>query len=475
MKKSGHKQSIGGRVIIMMAIIGVFLFLFCLANLAAFGVIRGYNATLQDNATLYQQAIEAGDADGALEAQEMMNWALTKNNTKISGTYIFDIILVVFSLASIVVMIMVCFRTIAKPAKNADRDMAEIIEKLQNNHGDLTSRLTIHTDDELGGLISGVNTFMDLLQDLMQKLQSEALRMNESVGTVTGRVDESNRNAMSVSAAAQELAASMEEISSTLNTMSTHSSEILEEIRSMTDDAQGGADEMDTIKVQAGEMKLSAETSKQEAIEIFENIGSSLKEAVDDSRSVDQINELTGNILDIASQTNLLALNASIEAARAGEAGKGFAVVAEEIRVLADNSRDTANDIQNISNQVTEAVERLAGNASKMLDFINANVIRDYDCLVDVATHYQEDCDRMSRLLSDLSGTSQRLVGVMDTMDRGIDDIATIVTDSTNGVVAVAEDTSSLVAAISQIQEETTDNQNISQELQNEVSRFEKL
>lgn len=103
----------------------------------------------------------------------------------------------------------------------------------------------------------------------------------------------------------------------------------------------------------------------------------------------EKINELTNNILNIASQTNLLALNASIEAARAGEAGRGFAVVADEIRNLAENSRDTANDIQNISVLVTEAVRVLSENAEEMLKFVGTDVIKDYDGFVDVVNQYQ--------------------------------------------------------------------------------------
>ena len=131
---------------------------------------------------------------------------------------------------------------------------------------------------------------------------------------------------------------------------------------------------------------------------------------MEERKNVDKINELTGNILDIASQTNLLALNASIEAARAGEAGKGFAVVADEIRNLADNSRDTANDIQNISNMVTGAVDALAGNAEKMIQFISEHVMKDYDGFVDVADQYQNDADEMNLILMDFANKSGGMV-----------------------------------------------------------------
>ncbi len=96
-----------------------------------------------------------------------------------------------------------------------------------------------------------------------------------------------------------------------------------------------------------------------------------LSEAIEKSKSVEKINVLSEAILKITEQTNLLALNAAIEAARAGEAGKGFSVVAEEIRKLAEESNNTANEIQEITKIVVNAVENLANNSNKILTFID--------------------------------------------------------------------------------------------------------
>ena len=193
------------------------------------------------------------------------------------------------------------------------------------------------------------------------------------------------------------------------------------------------------------------------------------------SRNVNKINELTGNILNIASQTNLLALNASIEAARAGEAGRGFAVVADEIRVLAENSSKTANDIQDISNIVTDAVARLTQNSRNMLDFVESDVIKDYDSFVDIVNQYQEDAELMSNIIGNFVEQTGNINQTMQGMNAGIVDVSTTVGESARAVSSVAEDAIVLVEAMSQIQDATEESQKISEELQNEVQKFERV
>ena len=267
----------------------------------------------------------------------------------------------------------------------------------------------------------------------------------------------------------------MEEVSVTLEQLFHNSEEILEKVRVMDQSAQTGSENMMKIRTRARELKAEAEKSKSGTIEVFHEVGNSLEQAVGDSKSVEQINALTGNILEIASQTNLLALNASIEAARAGEAGRGFAVVAEEIRVLADNSRETASSIQKISELVTAAVNRLASEASKMLEFVNADVVRDYDKFVDIIVQYEQDAVEMNSILTDFAGQVASMTDTIGIMNQGIGDISTTVDESAKAVSGIAEDASQLVNSISLIQEQTENNRAISNNLENEVNRFEKV
>lgn len=393
----------------------------------------------------------------------------------ISRTCNLSVVFVVLFLVAIVVVVAIVIVTIAKPAKKSGILLGQIVEKIESGEGDLTERILVKTKDEIGQMSEGINSFLDQLQGVMRKLKQESERMMISVETVRGQINDSNENASSVSAAMEEMSASMEEMSATLGQLATGSDDVLREINTITSEVNGGVQLVLDIKKRAQDMHQSTVESKESAGQIIVDIRKTLETAVEESRSVEQINELTGEILNITSQTNLLALNASIEAARAGEAGKGFAVVADEIRILADNSRDTANNIQSISNQVTKAVEKLAQNAEGMLRFIDEKVIKDYDGFVEVVEQYEKDADSVNDILSQFAGNTNDINDTIQSMNTGINDIATAVDESAKAIVSVAENAVSLVNAISQIQQETENNQEISLQLSNEVNRFKKV
>ena len=163
-----------------------------------------------------------------------------------------------------------------------------------------------------------------------------------------------------------------------------------------------------------------------------------LNEAIEGSHSVDQVNLLTHDILEIASKTNLIALNAAVEAARAGEAGRGFAVVAEEIRQLAASSSETANHIQEVNNTVTHAV------------------------------YIRQTMDSFNTSTRGLKSSMTEIVNAIETITTAIDEGAA-------GISSVADSTQHLVTDMTEITNRMDTNHKVAAELEKETITFANL
>ena len=400
---------------------------------------------------------------------------MKRSSTQIFGTKIFNYIAVTVYIVILALTVLSVALTIVKPARESGRALRAITDKLNAGEGDLTERVPVKSKDEIGQMAAGINNFMDQLQKIMQELKTESGNMAQSVQVITSQVAESNESASNVSAATEEMAASMEEISATLGQLSTGSTNVLSEIQSVDTSVKDGVSLVQDIKDRATKMHRSTVEGKEKASKTIMQIRTTLQAALEDSRSAQKINEMTQEILSITSQTNLLSLNASIEAARAGEAGRGFAVVADEIRGLADSSAEAANNIQSISALVTEAVEKLAKNAEEMLQFVDQEIMKDYDNFVEVVQQYKQDADSVDEILNGVARNTADVSETMNGMNTGINDISTAVEENAKGITNVADSAVTLVEAMAEIQKETENNQQISDKLNSEVSRFKRV
>ena len=428
------------------------------------GLMRDIVTTLQGYQTEFATLLASSAAEsaqyGVKSVQFIQNMALGLN---------------VLIIAVEAILILMIAKSIIGPIKKATNHLNEIVAGIQRGEGNLTERLTVKGKDEIAQLSSGINSFIEQLQGIMLKLRSGSEGMNLQVASINSNIATSEGNASDVSATMQEMSASMEEISATLDAIASGSRDMMDAVHGMKDLAKEGVDVTDEIKGKAQGIREDALLSKENTIRMIDENKRTLETAVENSRSVDKINELTNEILGISNQTNLLALNASIEAARAGEAGRGFAVVADEIRDLAERSKDTANNIQQISALVTEAVEELAQNASGMLEFIDGTVLADYDKLVDVANQYYADADQLDGMMDVIDNKSGELEENIANINEGIDGINTAVEESAQGVTMVADNTSQLVDMLGNIRIDAESNKEISDELSSEVQMFKHI
>ena len=430
---------------------------------------------LVDN--IYSVVAEAQGYSEAFEEllDDKVAEAVNRSNVQIQGTEIFNYVAVALYIIIGVITVVIVAAKIVRPARASGAALQSITSKLNGGEGDLTERVPVRSKDEVGQMATGINSFMEQLQSIMRELKTESENMEHSAQVITNQLIESNESASNVSAATEQMAASMEEISATLGQLSSNSTSVLSEIHSVNTSVHDGAGLVQDIKDRAATMHKSTIEGKENISKIVSQIHTELQKALEESRSAQKINEMTQDILNITGQTNLLSLNASIEAARAGEAGRGFAVVADEIRDLADSSAEAANNIQSISALVTNAVEKLAGHAERMLQFIDEEIMKDYDNFVGIVEQYKQDADSVDEIFKEVASNTTDISVTMDGMNTGINDISTAVEENAKGITNVADSAVSLVEALADIQNETERNQQISQRLSTEVNRFKKV
>ena len=431
--------------------------------------------TLMGNFTSLISAVEQAQTEFEEVLSSLVGEAVRRSSVQISGTIIFNYAALALYVIVIAVTVVIVSVTVVRPARESGKVLRDIISKVDASQGDLTERVPVKSKDEVGQMAQGINNFISRLQSIMRDLKTESTNMDQSSQVITDQVAESNESAGNVSAATEEMAASMQEISATLGQLSDGSTNVLNEIQSMEDSVQNGVSLVQDIKGRATEMHRSTIQGKEKTGKTIMQIRETLQVALEESRSVQKINEMTQEILSITSQTNLLSLNASIEAARAGEAGRGFAVVAGEIRGLADSSAEAANNIQTISALVTDAVEKLARNAEEMLQFVDEEIMKDYDNFVDVVEQYKQDADSVDVILGGVAANTSDISQTMEAMNTGINDISTAVEENAKGITNVADSAVTLVEAMSEIQKETEHTRQISEKLSEEVNRFKKV
>lgn len=410
----------------------------------------------------------------SVEIQNTVNTAraqsLLEKNTRTSQ--ITFVIVAILLVAALILGIVVSKLSIIRPAKVATKELQQIIAGIEADNGDLTVRVTQKSKDEIGQLVAGVNKFIEVLQGIISEIKTDAADVNKSVDIVYSQISTADGNIMDVSATMEELAAGMSEMSSTATHISEQTDVINVSMEDIAKQAENGSDMAKTIKSRALKLKEEGIASKENTNKIAAEIRESVKESVAKSKDVERINQLTGDILNISSQTNLLALNASIEAARAGEAGRGFAVVADEIRVLADSSKSTANDIQAISLDVTNSVQQLADNANRMLDFILDVVMPDYDMLVSIGEQYTQDADHVDEIMQHFSNNSLELKRTITDVATLIRGMSSTISENSDGVTMVSNNTCGLTEGISQIKEEMLHTESVAGRLDETVGRF---
>lgn len=383
-----------------------------------------------------------------------------------------SIFLALVSLITFLVTVVLIYHFVIKPLKKQSKELNEIIDDIHNAKGDLTKRLSVDSRDEIGEVAQGINEFIETLQAIMSKIVTDSNKLDNIVLTVAQNVSESGDNANDISAIMEELSATMEELSATANSVNSNTESVGKKVRQMTEKSEVISKYALEMKERALDLENVAQDNMNTTNTVIGGITSEMERAMENSKSVEKVTQLTTEILNISSQTNLLALNASIEAARAGEAGKGFAVVADEIRQLADSSRETANNIQTINEMVIEAVRELMQSSEKIINYINKSIIPDYQSFVKSGQQYSADAMHIDQAMEEYTFETKEILRNMTDIEESIDGISRAVEDSAKGVTDASINIDSLVRGIDGINGQMVENSAIAENLKKESENF---
>lgn len=359
-------------------------------------------------------------------------------------------------------------RTIIRSLWSVNKKIYELV----HNEGDLTQTLHVKTGDEMELMADNVNELLKYIREIMLRISDNSGKLNESTKIVFGNLTNAGGNIMEVSATMEQMSAAMEESTATLNQIGESMEEVYANINYISEKAETGNHYTKEIEEKAGKIYNYAQEEQEKAHVLVMDLADSVNEKIEQSKSVAEINLLTENIISITGQTNLLALNASIEAARAGEAGKGFAVVADEIGKLASNSAETAARIKQVSAQVIAAVESLALEAEKMLQFMEETAMEGYRKLLGTSQDYQESAQSIHDMMEKFTEDSERLDHSVNKIKEALQSVSIAVEENAKGIVNVSEVSARLTESMGDIERRADLNKQIGEQLEMEVGKF---
>lgn len=348
-------------------------------------------------------------------------------------------ILIVVSNIILIYVFWVSWTWVCKRLININKQLREIITTIEEGKGDLTKRVQCFCTDEIGNLAAGINVFIETLHKIMGQINTSSGQLGSIVNLVSDKVSTANDNSTNISSVMEELSATMDVISSSVNDIKDNVGVVDENIMELSDASGDLCGYATGMKERAENLEKNAVENKQNTSDVVNGIIVKLKQAIQSSKSVDRVNDLTDEILSISSQTNLLSLNASIEAARAGEAGKGFAVVADQIRQLAEQTRSSTEEISKIIDELNQNANEVTGSVENSV----AAAEQQNEMILSAADTFEQLNTNMIELIKNINDIDERITNLSDSNNKIVESISQL-SATTEEVTASAEQASNM-------------------------------
>lgn len=403
----------------------------------------GYNEGFVD----YIWPKPVGDGSVTTEQPKISYVALFSEWNWVVGTGIYvddlenmksEIVNRIILLTGIVIILMIMLiLLIVLPINKALKEILVRTTEYQNYN--FQNEIKLHQKDELGQISKSFNSVRNVIQKIFMEIQNAGQSLDENFEQFKVQLNHVHEIALENTSETTELSTIMKINDENSKEVATIVKEIQMATGQVASRSTDGALTANEISTQALQIKEDVLGSSQKSKQLYQDVKVRLEKAILKAKEVERINELLEAILSITDQTNLLALNASIEAARAGESGRGFAVVADEIKKLAESSASMVGGIKSVTEEILTIVHHIVDDAQQMLSFIDNQVIKDYDSMIEIGNKYQTDSVTINDIMMDLSATSEEIYSSIDAIQTLVSDVSNNISNSTKGIYNISE------------------------------------